>query len=118
MNSSTSWVSTSRSIESTSAKRLKRNRTCPPMTGLEGKRSEIAETQNVRSRSQITVNEISLRGVVVGPAWIFRYRQHWHRHARRIGERQIALRRHRFGRRDFQFSRAGPAGEIAALPGR
>ena len=48
-----------------------------------------------------------LGGVVVGGVLIGGDRQHRDRDAGRIGERKVALRRHRLGGHDFEL--AGPA---------
>ena len=74
--------------------------------GLRGKRAAIAEPED-RGAVGDDGNEIALGGVFVGLALILRDRQHRHRDAGRIGEREIALRRHRLGGDDFEFP--GPA---------
>ena len=58
-------------------------------------------------------NQIALRSVIVGFVGILGDRAHRNRDARRIGKRQIALRRHWLGRRDRNLSRrmAGMEGE-------
>jgi len=50
-------------------------------------------------------DELALGGVIVGLALILGDRQHRHRDAGRIGEREIALRRHRLGGDDFELAR-------------
>jgi hypothetical protein len=54
-------------------------------------------------------NEIALGGVVEGLGLVLGDGEHRHGHARRIGERKIALRRHRLGRHDFKLSGAALA---------
>ncbi len=56
-------------------------------------------------------DEIALGGVIVGAAFILGDRQHRHGDARRIGQRQVALGRHRLGRHDFELARAALAME-------
>ena len=63
-------------------------------------------------------DEIALHRVVVGAARILGDGQHRHRDARRIGERQVALGRHRLGGDRPPACRAGQRCEIAGLPGR
>ena len=64
MNSSTSLVSTSRSMESTSAKRLK-STALPSITGLDGERAQIAQTQDGGAVGDHG-HQIALGGIVVG----------------------------------------------------
>ena len=54
-------------------------------------------------------DEIALDRVVVGAARILGDRQHRHRDARRIGERKVALGRHRLGGDDLQLARPAEA---------
>ena len=102
MNSSGSSVSTSRSIESTSAKRLK-STALPSITGLAGERAEIAEAQDRRAVGDHR-HHVAAGGVVVGQRRVGGDGQHRHRDARRIGERQVALRRHRLRRHDLELA--------------
>ena len=55
----------------------------------------------------MTATKLPLVGVVVGLALVLGDRQHRHRDAGRIGQRQVALGRHRLGGDDFEL--AGPA---------
>ena len=73
--------------------------------GLGRQRAEIAQPQN-RGAVGDDGDEIALDRVVVGAARILGDGEHRHRDARRIGERQVALGRHRLGGDDFQL--AGP----------
>ena len=73
---------------------------------LGGERAEIAEPED-RGAVGDDRDEIALGGVVVGAALILGDRQHRHRDAGRIGERQVALRRHRLGGDHLEL--AGPA---------
>ncbi len=104
MNSSTSSVSTSRSIESMSAKRLNSDRLAFHHR-LGGERAEIAEAQNGGAVGDDR-DHVALDGVVVGERGIVGDRLHRHGDAGRIGERQVALRRHRLGGDDLEL--AGP----------
>ena len=63
-------------------------------------------------------DEIALHGVVVGLARVLGDRQHRHRDAGRIGQRQVALGRHRLGGDDFELAGPADASGIAGLPGR
>ena len=108
MNSSGSSVSTSRSIESTSAKRL--NRTAlPSITGLEASAPRLPRPR-IAVPLEMTATMLPLVGVVVGRRGIGGDRLHRHGDAGRIGERQIALRRHRLGGDDLQL--AGPPARV------
>ena len=69
-------------------------------------RAEIAEAEDGGAVGD-DGDEIALGRVVVGLALILGDGQHRHRDAGRIGERQVALRRHRLGGDDFEL--AGPA---------
>ena len=69
-------------------------------------RAEIAEAENGGAVGD-DGDEIALHGQVVGFARVLRDRQHRHGDAGRIGQRQIALRRHRLGGDDLKL--AGPA---------
>ena len=73
---------------------------------LRRQRAEIAEPENGGAVGDHG-DEIALGGVVVGAALVLGDGQHRHGDARRIGQRQIALRRHRLGGDDFELS--GPA---------
>src|SRR5271169_2418481 len=75
---------------------------------LSGERTEVAETEN-RGAVRNHRDEISLRSVVEGGARIALDMQARKGHARRIGERQIALRGQWFGRCDRKLSRAAAA---------
>ena len=81
---------------------------------LRGKRAEIAETENRRAvgnhRDQIAADR-----VVVGFVRIFRDRKHRNRDAGRIGERQVALGRHRLGRNDLDLARPPARMELERL---
>ena len=78
--------------------------------GLGGERAAIAEAED-RGAVGDDGDEIALRRVVVGLALILGDRQHRHRDAGRIGEREIALRRHRLGGDDFELARPALAVE-------
>ena len=71
---------------------------------LGGERAAIAEAENGGAVGDHR-DEIAFGGVVVGAALVFGDGQHRHGDAGRIGERQIALRRHRLGRHDFELAR-------------
>ena len=71
-------------------------------------RAAIAEAEDRRAVGD-DGDEIALHRVVVGPARILGDRQHRHRDARRIGERKVALGRHRLGGDDLQLARAANA---------
>ena len=73
---------------------------------LGGERAAVAEPQDGGAVGD-DGDEIALGGVVVGLALVLGDRQHRHRDAGRIGERQVALGRHRLGGDDFEL--AGPA---------
>ena len=73
---------------------------------LGGERAAIAEAEDGGAVGD-DGDEIALGGVVVGLALVLGDRQHRNGDARRIGQRQIALRRHRLGGDDFEL--AGPA---------
>jgi hypothetical protein len=65
---------------------------------LGGQRAQVAQTQDGGAVGDHG-HQIALGGVVVGEVMgIAGDRQHRHGHARRIGQRQVALRRHRLGR--------------------
>ncbi|ALY31086.1 hypothetical protein AWH03_03525 [Brucella suis 019] len=72
---------------------------------LGGKRAQIAEAED-RGAIGNDGDEIALGRIVIGAGGIFGYGLHRHGHARRIGERQVALRGHRLGRVDFQLAGA------------
>ena len=71
---------------------------------LGGERAQIAETENGRAIGN-DGDQIAARRVVISLAGIFRDRQHRHGHTGRIGQRQVALRRHRLGRDDLELAR-------------
>ena len=70
---------------------------------LRGERPEIAQAQNRRAVGDDR-DEIALGGIVIGGVGIFGDLAHRHRDAGAIGERQVALRRHRLGRVDFELA--------------
>ena len=70
-------------------------------------RAKIAEAQD-RGAVGDHGDEIALDRVVVGEAFVLGDGEHRHRDAGRIGERQIALRRHRLGRHDFELAGTAP----------
>ena len=67
-------------------------------------RAAIAETENGGAVGD-DGDEIALGGVVVGAAFILGDGQHRNGDARRIGEREVALRRHRLGGHHFELAR-------------
>ena len=71
---------------------------------LGGKRAEIAEAEDRRAVGNHR-DHVAARRVVEGLAGILGDGAHRNRHARRVGERQVALRRHRLGRIDLQLAR-------------
>ena len=73
---------------------------------LGGERAAIAEAENGGAVGD-DGDEVALGGVVVGEALVGGDRQDRHGDAGRIGERQVALGRHRLGGDDFEL--AGPA---------
>ena len=73
---------------------------------LRGQRAEIAEAEDGGAVGD-DGDHVAARRVVEGAARIFGDGLDRHGDARRIGERQVALRRHRLGRVDLQL--AGPA---------
>ena len=115
MNSSTSCVVTSMSIESTSAKRLNRTH-LPSITGFEAIAPRLPSPR-IAVPFEITATRLPLDGVIVGVVGILGDRLHRNGHARRIGQRQIALRRHRLGRRDGDLA-GGWAGGGRPAPRR
>ena len=78
--------------------------------GLGGERAEVAEAEDGGAVGDDR-DEIALHRVVEGLALILGDRQHRHRDAGRIGEREIALRRHRLGGDDFKLPRPALAVE-------
>ncbi len=76
---------------------------------LGGQRAEIAEAQNRRAVGD-DGDHVAARGVVVGGRGVGGDRLHGHGDAGRIGEREIALRRHRLGGDDLQLAR--PAARV------
>ena len=103
MNRCASSVATSMSIESTSAKRLN-STALPSITGLAASAPKIAEPED-RGAVGDHRDEIALGGIIVGAAGIFGDRPNRHRHAGRISERKVALRRHRLGGDDLDLPR-------------
>ena len=73
---------------------------------LRGERAEIAEAEDGGAVGD-DGDHVAARRVVEGACGVLGDRLHRHGDARRIGERQVALRRHRLGRVDLQL--AGPA---------
>jgi hypothetical protein len=63
---------------------------------LGGQRAEIAEAENRRAVRDHR-HHVGAGGVVEGERRVLGDGQHRNRHARRIGERQVTLCRHRFG---------------------
>ena len=70
---------------------------------LGGERAQIAQAQD-RGAVGDDRHEIALGGIVVDRVGPFRDGPHGNRHARRIGETQIPLGRHRLGGRDLDFA--------------
>ena len=70
---------------------------------LRRQRAAIAEAKD-RGAVGDHRDEIALGGVVVGVGLVLGDRQHRHGDARRIGQREVALGRHRLGRDNFEFS--------------
>ena len=103
MNSSGSSVLTSRSMRIDVGETLEQHRLAFHHR-LGGERAAIAEPQD-RGAVGDDGDEIALGRVVVGEALILGDRQHRHRDAGRIGERQVALRRHRLGGDDLELAR-------------
>ena len=95
-------------MESMSAKRLN-STALPSITGLAAKRAAVAQPQDGGAVGD-DGDEIALDRVVVGAARILGDGEHRHGDARRIGEREVALGRHRLGGDDFQL--AGPADAV------
>ncbi len=71
---------------------------------LRRQRAEIAEAEDRRTVGDHR-DDVAARGVVIGRVRIFGDRQHRHRDARRIGQRQVALGRHRFGGHNLELAR-------------
>ena len=71
-------------------------------------RAEIAEPENGGAVGDHG-DEIAFGGVIVGFCLVLGDGQHRHRDARRIGERQVALRRHRLGGDHFELAGAALA---------
>ena len=71
--------------------------------GLGGQRAEIAQPQD-RCAVRDDRDEVALGGVVVSGGRVVGDGLHRHGNARRIGEAQVALRRHRFGRDDLDLT--------------
>ena len=77
--------------------------------GLGRQRAAVAQPQDGGAVGD-DGDEIALHRVVVGAARILGDGEHRHGDARRIGEREVALGRHRLGGDDFQL--AGPADAV------
>ena len=71
-------------------------------------RAAIAETENGGAVGD-DGDEIALGGVIEGAAFVLGDGQHRHGDAGRIGQRQVALGRHRLGGHDFELARAALA---------
>ena len=65
--------------------------------------AEVAEPQD-RGAVGDHRHQVALVGVVVGEVRILGDRQHRHGHARRVGQRQVALGGQRLGRRDLELA--------------
>jgi hypothetical protein len=76
---------------------------------LGGERAQIAEAEDRRAVGDHS-DEVALAGIVVGAGRILGDSAHRNSDSRRISEAQIALRRHRLRRRDFDLS--GPAARM------
>ncbi len=70
---------------------------------LGGQRAEIAEPQNRRAVGD-DGDHVAAHRVVEGPARVLGDRLDRHGHARRIGQRKVALGGHRLGRVDLQLA--------------
>ena len=81
---------------------------------LRGERAEIAETEDRRAVRDHR-HHVGPGGVVEGQGRVLGDRQHRHRDARRIGERQVALGRHGLGRHDFELAGAAMGVELQRL---
>ena len=79
--------------------------------GLGRLRAEVAEPEDRRAVGDDR-HQVALVGVVVGELPIGGDGQHRHRHARRVGERQIALGGERLGRRDLELAGLALAVEL------
>ena len=97
-------------MASMSAKRLK-SAPLPSITGLAAMRAEVAEPEDRRAVGDDR-HQVALVGVVVGEVGIPGDGQHRHGHARRVGERQVALRGQRLGRRDLELAGLALAVEL------
>ena len=71
-----------------------------------GQRAQIAKTQD-RGAVRHDGDHVALDGIIIGGFRTFRDRIHRHGHAGTVGQRQVALGRHRFRGLDFIFSRLG-----------
>ncbi len=96
--------------------------------GLGRERAEIAETQNGGAVGD-DGDEIALGRVVVGEGLVLGDREHRDGDAGRVGEREVALGRHRLGRDDLELAGTtlavkqqgfliGEGGTVAAALGR
>ena len=81
---------------------------------LRGERAEIAEAEDGGAVGDDR-DEIAARRVVEGLVRVLGDRLDRNRDPRRVGERQVALRRHRLGRRDLDLSRPPLGVEIEGL---
>ena len=103
MNSSTSSVSTFQVDRIDVGEALEQHRLAFHHR-LGGERPEIAEAEDRRAVGDHR-HHVAAGGVVEGERRVLGDRLHRHRHARRIGQRQVALGRHRLGRRDLELAR-------------
>ena len=71
---------------------------------LRGQRAEIAEAEDGGAVGD-DGDEVRARRIVVGLGRVLGDGQHRHGDAGRIGQRQVALRRHRLGRDDLELAR-------------
>ncbi len=82
--------------------------------GLRGERSEIAETQD-RGAVRDHRHHVGAGGQIEGAGGIFGDRLHRHRNARRIGEREVPLRRHRLRGHHLELAGAPLRVELEGL---
>ena len=78
---------------------------------LGGERAEIAHAEDRRAVGD-DGDHVALGGIVVGAGRVLGDGADRHGDARRIGQRQVALRRHRLGRADLQLAGAAHGVEI------
>ena len=81
---------------------------------LRGERAEIAETEDGGAVGD-DGDEVAARRVVEGGVRVLGDPLHRNGDARRIGERQVALRRHRLGRDDLELARPAARMEFQRL---